>query len=81
VDGNYLSGNTTCMACDSACVTCSGGTNRDCLTCETGKNLQDGACITTDPSFYEWLNRLDGELSFDQFLNATFNLSNPDINM
>ncbi|XP_044796667.1 protein disulfide isomerase CRELD2 isoform X2 [Bubalus kerabau] len=37
-----------CLACDEACKTCVGPTNRDCGQCEVGWVRQDDACVDVD---------------------------------
>ncbi|XP_055251379.1 protein disulfide isomerase CRELD2 [Moschus berezovskii] len=37
-----------CSACDEACKTCVGPTNRDCEQCEVGWVRQDDACVDVD---------------------------------
>lgn len=37
-----------CSACDEACKTCVGPTNRDCSQCEVGWVRQDDACVDVD---------------------------------
>ena len=56
-DGAYkMADATTCAACDSTCLTCSGGTVSDCTACPPHNTLTNGACITEDSSFYDWLD-------------------------
>lgn len=39
---------SVCSACDEACKTCVGPTNRDCGQCEVGWVRQDDACVDVD---------------------------------
>ncbi|XP_034997609.2 proprotein convertase subtilisin/kexin type 5 [Hippoglossus stenolepis] len=44
-DGSYGDEDTNdCEECHSDCVTCSGPEDSDCLSCETGRTLENGAC-------------------------------------
>ena len=40
----------SCLACDSSCVTCNGGTANDCQSCDTagGKYLSTNTCLSCD---------------------------------
>uniref|UniRef100_A0A8C6EB37 protein disulfide-isomerase n=1 Tax=Moschus moschiferus TaxID=68415 RepID=A0A8C6EB37_MOSMO len=54
VDGYFRSptseAHSICSACDEACKTCVGPTNRDCEQCEVGWVRQDDACVECDPT-------------------------------
>nr|XP_003461640.1 cysteine-rich with EGF-like domain protein 2 isoform X1 [Cavia porcellus] len=52
MDGYFQSLKTethsSCTACDEACRTCSGPTNRDCVECEAGWTRVEDACVDVD---------------------------------
>ncbi|XP_014679429.1 PREDICTED: furin-like protease 2, partial [Priapulus caudatus] len=45
---------TLCLPCHSSCVTCSGGSERECLSCPDHYYSENGTCtLHCSPSFYE----------------------------
>ncbi|EAS00754.2 zinc finger lsd1 subclass family protein (macronuclear) [Tetrahymena thermophila SB210] len=47
---NYYSDGTKCQKCDSSCLTCSGGANNNCQTCNAGVFLYQNQCLASCPS-------------------------------
>ena len=47
-DGFFDSGIFTCLACDSSCATCSGGTNGNCTSCDSTRTLNNSVCYCRD---------------------------------
>ena len=41
-----------CQACHFSCLTCTGGSEIDCLTCSSSFQMMDGKCITDRLSIY-----------------------------
>ena len=42
----YLNSNYQCNACDSSCLTCSGSSSNNCLTCVDGYYLSNNTCLS-----------------------------------
>ncbi|EAS00824.2 zinc finger lsd1 subclass family protein (macronuclear) [Tetrahymena thermophila SB210] len=47
---NYYSDGTKCQKCDSSCLTCFGGSNNNCQTCNAGVFLYQNQCLASCPS-------------------------------
>uniref|UniRef100_A0A4W3IY08 Proprotein convertase subtilisin/kexin type 5b n=1 Tax=Callorhinchus milii TaxID=7868 RepID=A0A4W3IY08_CALMI len=45
LDQPYENAEKTCRRCDPSCSTCIGHGERNCSTCPSGYNLEDGACV------------------------------------
>jgi len=46
-DGQYATSSNTCAACSSSCLTCSGSSSGNCLSCPGNQTLTNGACGCT----------------------------------
>jgi len=46
-NNGYFGTFNNCTICHSSCLTCTGATSLQCLTCPTNTNLINGACIST----------------------------------
>ncbi|ELP90997.1 fibroblast growth factor receptor 1 precursor, putative [Entamoeba invadens IP1] len=45
---NYYPDEFNCFQCDSSCLTCNGGSSKNCTSCKEGQYLMEGKCILCD---------------------------------
>ena len=66
IKGYYMSGTISCSACDLSCLTCSGSSASNCLTCPDGYQLVSNTCSQYNTGSQIYTEKTwDSSLGFD----------------